>query len=298
MNDVSGSYSQVGFDEARVDVVAETPDNIIYQSWMSYLKKTLGRSESFAHQRAMADVTRSRAKGFVDSLKKSGWPIEGMTVLDLGSGHGTLAVELAASGAIVTAVEPCDAWREVAERRTAELGLQVQHVGADGASLPFKDGSFDAVVSLQVLEHVKSPQSVIAEMARVVKPGGRFFVSCENYLAFREQHYGVFWFPLLPRWIGALYLRARGRNPEFLLKHVTYTTWPRLLRDFIDSGLIANEWVSVLNVTPEEMTWKSWCFYAPAKLVVGERRARRLLVLARNHRKIFGVGFRASGVRY
>lgn len=50
-------------------------------------------------------------------------------------------------------------------------------VYADGAALPFADASFDGVLCLEVLEHVRRPAAVVAEIARVLKPGGRGWIS-------------------------------------------------------------------------------------------------------------------------
>lgn len=50
-------------------------------------------------------------------------------------------------------------------------------VFADAANLPFPDSSFDAVVCLEVLEHVPAPQRVMNEIARVLRPGGRLWLS-------------------------------------------------------------------------------------------------------------------------
>lgn len=47
----------------------------------------------------------------------------------------------------------------------------------DGAHLPFPDGSFDTVLCTQVLEHVESPSELLAEMARVLRPGGRLIAT-------------------------------------------------------------------------------------------------------------------------
>ena len=102
--------------------------------------------------------------------------------------------------------------------------------GARGEAIPQPSSSFDAVVSLQVLEHVDDAQKVLAEVWRVLKPGGHFYLACENYLAFREGHYRVPWLPLLPKRVGALYLRAIGRSPQFLLEAVNYVTYPGILR--------------------------------------------------------------------
>jgi len=50
-------------------------------------------------------------------------------------------------------------------------------VQGDIESLPFADGTFDAVVNIQVLEHLKEPRACVAEMARVLKPGGRLILT-------------------------------------------------------------------------------------------------------------------------
>jgi hypothetical protein len=54
------------------------------------------------------------------------------------------------------------------------------------------------------------------------------YIASPNYLRFYESHYKIFWFPLLPKVSGRLYLRARGRNPV-LLDQLTYTTNVRLM---------------------------------------------------------------------
>lgn len=51
------------------------------------------------------------------------------------------------------------------------------HVQADGAALPFGDGSFDAVISAELLEHVPSPERVLREVHRVLRPGGRLLIT-------------------------------------------------------------------------------------------------------------------------
>jgi SAM-dependent methyltransferase len=59
---------------------------------------------------------------------------------------------------------------EVAERRRTDA----EFVVFDGVRLPFEDGSFDGVYCKQVLEHVRSPEPLLAEVARVLRPGGAF----------------------------------------------------------------------------------------------------------------------------
>lgn len=85
------------------------------------------------------------------------------------------------------------------------FGLEVEHeramqalptatgvVNGVGETLPFADNSFDFVFSNEVIEHVADDAAYMAEMARVVKPGGRILIFCPNRWYPVEQH-GVFW---------------------------------------------------------------------------------------------------------
>ncbi len=63
---------------------------------------------------------------------------------------------------------------------------------AAGEHLPFPDNTFDTVLSHEVIEHVQDDRAVVAEMIRVLKPGGRAVIFCPNRLYFFETH-GHYW---------------------------------------------------------------------------------------------------------
>jgi ubiquinone/menaquinone biosynthesis C-methylase UbiE len=91
-------------------------------------------------------------------------------VLDVGTGEGQVARLVASNGADVVGVDPT--WGQVSEARRRGGGPRYARGAA--AALPFADASFDAVVACLVFEHIDEVDAALAEVARVLEPGGRF----------------------------------------------------------------------------------------------------------------------------
>ena len=87
-------------------------------------------------------------------------------VLDVGIGAGPLAKRMVEKGARVYGA---DLSRPLLRRARRRGAVPVQAVGQ---RMPFKTGSFDSAISIDVIGHVKKPGPLIAEMKRVLKPGG------------------------------------------------------------------------------------------------------------------------------
>ncbi|HKY39626.1 MAG TPA: class I SAM-dependent methyltransferase [Polyangiaceae bacterium] len=196
----------------------------------------VGLPDRASDAEVQAELDRTFPKLAFDELERLGVELKGARVLDVGAGVGSCSTEAALRGALPVALEPGSGWRELARDRLKEVGRGGSVVAATGESMPFRSASFDVVVSLMVLEHVTSPERVISEVFRVLKPGGTFYLACENYLGFREPHYGVAWLPLMPKRLGAAYLRLRGRPTEYLYDSITYVTRPGVTRLLERSG--------------------------------------------------------------
>jgi len=91
-------------------------------------------------------------------------------VLDLGCGDGQIARALASSGVSVVGVDPTTNQIDVAAERAG--GPVFAQAGA--AVLPFSDGAVDGVIACLVFEHIDDVDAAIGEVARVLRPGGRF----------------------------------------------------------------------------------------------------------------------------
>lgn len=96
----------------------------------------------------------------------------GTRLLDVGCGAGQLALIAARAGAKVTGSDIASNWLEAARARAEAEGLQVTFEEGDAEALPYKDGEFDAVVSLIGAMFAPRPDRVAAELTRVCRPGG------------------------------------------------------------------------------------------------------------------------------
>lgn len=91
-------------------------------------------------------------------------------VLDVGTGEGQIARMLQQLGCEVVGVDPTAAQLDTARRR----GGGARYLRAVAAAVPVASGSFDAAVACLVFEHIRDVDAAVAEVARVLAPGGRF----------------------------------------------------------------------------------------------------------------------------
>ncbi len=120
-----------------------------------------------------ADVAAQR-----DALLEMVAPRPGERVLDLGSGPGFMTLEagrMVRAGGAVFGVDKSAPMLALAEKRCASQP-QVSFREADALSLPFEDGGFDAAIVSQVYEYVTDMEAALAELCRVLRPGGRALI--------------------------------------------------------------------------------------------------------------------------
>jgi len=102
-------------------------------------------------------------------------------VLDVGCGAGLLSEALAGEGAQVVALDLAPELVKVAKLHGLESGIKVDYRLQSAESLAAEmSGRFDAITCMEMLEHVPDPASVIDACARLLKPGGRLFLSTLN----------------------------------------------------------------------------------------------------------------------
>lgn len=118
--------------------------------------------------------------------------LEGKRVLEAGCGPGSMARLMARHypRSRVTGVDLRHSYLDFAKRRADAEGLHtVDFVPADLAKLPFSSEAFDVVWTKYVLQWLREPKLVLAELRRVLKPGGTI-VSCD-FAGFATQHFPI-----------------------------------------------------------------------------------------------------------
>jgi ubiquinone/menaquinone biosynthesis C-methylase UbiE len=117
----------------------------------------------------MAQRTAETHGGFFLPQLMPGW-----RVLDAGCGPGTITLGLARRVApgLVTGIDVEDSQSSNARQEAEREGINVEFQKGSVYELPFQDGSFDAVFSHALLEHLSDPGAALAEFRRILKPGG------------------------------------------------------------------------------------------------------------------------------
>jgi SAM-dependent methyltransferase len=127
------------------------------------------------------DVERQRYALQPHILECLSWiDFGGKRVLEVGAGIGTDARRIIALGAAYTGINVDRGSTEATERALRAFALPGIALERDARSLDFPDGSFDAVYSFGVLQHIPEVERAVAQIHRVLKPGGELLLMLYN----------------------------------------------------------------------------------------------------------------------
>lgn len=124
-------------------------------------------AESFDEKRFSGPIGTLLARTQEEVIARGLAPLQGRTVLDVGTGTGRAAIALARRGAVVTGVDASAEMLAVARRRAEAAGAEVAFQQGDVHALAFADRAFDGVVCLRVLMHTPDWRRSVAELCRV-----------------------------------------------------------------------------------------------------------------------------------
>jgi demethylmenaquinone methyltransferase / 2-methoxy-6-polyprenyl-1,4-benzoquinol methylase len=152
-------------------------------------------------------------------------PRPGQRILDVATGTGMVAIGLAARGAEVVGLDQSEQMLSGARAKLAargDLAGRLRFMTGQAEQLPFEDGEFDALTFTYLLRYVDDVQATMAELARVVRPGGRigmveFGVPSQPVLRALWRVHTRFGLPVLGRLLSPAWLevgRFLGPNIE------------------------------------------------------------------------------------
>ena len=107
-------------------------------------------------------------------------PLEGLAIADIGCGGGLICEPLARLGATVTGIDAAPEALAVARAHAEGAGLAIEYLESTAEAVAASGRRFDAVMALEIVEHVADRTAFVADCCRLVKPGGSLVMSTLN----------------------------------------------------------------------------------------------------------------------
>lgn len=127
-------------------------------------------------------------------------PLSGLAIADIGCGGGLIAEPLTRLGAKVTGIDPSAESIEAAKRHASAGNLDIEYINGTAEEIAKSGRRFDAVLALEVVEHVNDPGMFIDICKSLVKPGGLLVLSTLNRTA-KSFALGIVAAEYLLRWL-------------------------------------------------------------------------------------------------
>jgi len=129
-------------------------------------------------------------------------PLEKLKILDIGCGGGLLCEPLNRLGATITGIDASNSNIEVAKLHSKEMNLNIEYIHAAPENLDLKSNTYDAVLCMEVVEHLKDVNLFIENCSKLIKKNGIMFIATINknlksyIFAILGAEYVLRWLPI------------------------------------------------------------------------------------------------------
>jgi len=185
-----------------------------------------------AHSRAMFDHARERKAHTMRAVIEHclDTQMSNSTILVVGGSTGIIDNYLSRHSKHVISLDiDTDAVRYASNNFRSE---QLDFIVCDGMNLAFQDNRFDIVICSQVYEHVPDSTRLMAEIHRVLKPGGICYFAAGNRLNVIEPHYRLPFLSIMPKALAHMYLRLLRKGDQYYETHLSYWGLRHLVKAF------------------------------------------------------------------
>ncbi len=191
------------------------------------------RDFSKLHPESMYDAQarERKAQTMLAVLRdRLGSRLESCALLDVGASTGFIDNSLAGHVGTIVGIDIDESAIASAGKRFPRENLTYQV--ADAMALPFTNACFDVVICAQVYEHVPDASRLLAEIHRVLKPGGICYFAADNRLVLVEHDNHLPLLSLVPRPLAHIYMRLAGRGRYYHEMHLSCWGLRRLTNAF------------------------------------------------------------------
>jgi ubiquinone/menaquinone biosynthesis C-methylase UbiE len=210
---------------------------------------------SYYEKESDSEAARQRFAAIQPTLLRlPGRPRRALAVADIGCGAGTQARLWAADGHRVCGADINAALVGLARQRAAQVGLAIDFQVASATALPWPDQSMDLCIAPELLEHVDDWQAALAELVRVLKPGGALFLSTSNRLCPRQEEFTLPMYSWYPGFVKRRVVElARTTRPQLagyaVFPAVNWFTFYQLRAHLAGSGIASMDRFDMMDAS-------------------------------------------------
>lgn len=182
----------------------------------------------------MFDVTmrENKARTMVAVLEAElTQPLTDLCLLNIGGSSGIIDNYLADYFKHIESIDIDEHAQKFAKHHFHRSNLNFQ-IG-DATKIDFPSATFDVVICSQVYEHVDSPEAMMGEILRVLKPGGYCYFAASNRLRWSEPHYHLPLLSAIPRPLAHIYVKLAGKAAHYHEKHYSFWGLKQLANNFV-----------------------------------------------------------------